>query len=369
VKWQKRQAAGEAGHGPRGEPGVEEFHAPEHHRHWQPHDRRVEEQQRRAARAKFWKRMRVLAVALAVALVLGGVGLAYYDVGDWTPLFREAKGELTSALVSNEVFKESDGCAFYDVELSNKSGQCVHCRLSIPLASSSFGKIPAVLVVTDIETGSKMVDLLPAQRKVVLIAPDYPSRGGLNFSGPGALFSALSLRRSAMRMVSDVLLAGDFLLTQKIVRRDRVVLLGVNLGAVVCAAAAAADDKQRFSEVVLVQGGADLKKLIVVNAERWKLPFGPAVAGGLGGWLFKPLEPMRYVAGIAPRPLTMYNAKSDSWMPLEQAQQLFDAASKPKHQVWLDGAHTEPEERAALVRLTARVFGEVAGPGAQTMGR
>ncbi|MCX7824906.1 MAG: hypothetical protein N2689_05050, partial [Verrucomicrobiae bacterium] len=339
------------------------------HRPWHPHDPRAEEQQRRAARVRFWKWVRVSAVVLAVVLVLGGVGLAYYDAGDWTPLFREAKGELTSALVSNEVFKESDGCAFYDVDLSNKSGHNAHCRLSIPLASSSFGKIPAVVVVTDPATGSKMVDLLPAQRKVVLIAPDYPSKASLNFSGPGALFSALSLRRAAMRMVSDVLLTGDFLLTQKIVRRDRVVLIGVNLGAVVCAAAAAADDKDRFSEVVLVHGGADISKIIAANAERWKLPFGPAVAASIGGWLFKPLEPMRYAARIAPRSLTMYNAKSGSWMPMEQAQQLFDAAAQPKKQVWLEGADADTSDQEALVRLTARVFGEIAGPGAQTLGR
>jgi hypothetical protein len=138
---------------------------------------------------------------------------------------------------------------------------------------------------------------------------------------------------------------------------------------VVCAAAAAADDKERFSEVVLVHGGADLSKIIAANAERWKLPFGPAVAGDIGGWLFKPLEPMRYVARIAPRPLTMYNAKSDSWMPLEQAQRLFDGAAKPKKQVWLDGADAETNDQAALLRLTARVFGEIAGPGAQTLGR
>ena len=50
-------------------------------------------------------------------------------------------------------------------------------------------------------------------------------------------------------------------------------------------------------------------------------------------------------------------------------QRLFDGAAKPKKQVWLDGADADTNDQAALLRLTARVFGEIAGPGAQTLWR
>jgi fermentation-respiration switch protein FrsA (DUF1100 family) len=148
------------------------------------------------------------------------------------------------------------------------------------------------------------------------------------------------------------------------VRHDHVSLVGVSIGATVAAAAAAADSKKQFAQVVLVQGGAGVGRILAHNAPRLGLPFSPEFCRDAGDWLFKPLEPARYVARIAPRPLTILAAKEDAFMPADATEALYSRAKDPKQVIWLEGPHVTPDEKTLITELSKRVFTELAKAGA-----
>jgi dienelactone hydrolase len=67
-----------------------------------------------------------------------------------------------------------------------------------------------------------------------------------------------------------------------------------------------------------------------------------AAALALGGAGFGPpaLDPARFVAGIAPRPVLFVNARDDETVPRAAAEALHAAAAEPKEIAWFDGTHT-----------------------------
>lgn len=301
---------------------------------------------------KFLKWMFII---IGVIALLGGGGLAFYDAGDWTPLFRADKGKLVGAPVTD--ITTVDEMTVYDVELSNDKGRHVMCRVSIPAAAGKRHTWPAVVLLAGTETGRKAVDRLPPQKNMMVIALDYPEVLKLDFSNEVATFKSVwEVREAAMHMVASVLLAGDFVAAQQMVNPERVALAGIGPGALICAAAAAADNQNQFTYVALLQAGAGIGGLIEANASRLKLPVPAVTAGHIGEWLFKPLEPGRYVSHIAPRPLTILNGKTDSWMPANAAQKLFDKAREPKKLIWLKGERASADDRSLLQDLANRVL-------------
>ncbi len=301
---------------------------------------------------KFLKWMFII---VGVIALLAGGGLAFYDAGDWTPLFRADKGKLVGAPVTD--ITTVDEMTMYDVELSNDKGRHVMCRVSIPAAAGKRHTWPAVILLAGTETGRKAVDRLPPQKNMMVIALDYPEALKLDFSNEVATFKSVwAAREAAMQMVANVLLAGEFVAAQQMVNPERVALAGIGPGALICAAAAAADNQNQFTYVALLQAGAGIGGLIEANASRLKLPVPAVTAGHIGEWLFKPLEPSRYVSHIAPRPLTILNGKNDSWMPANAAQKLFDKAREPKKLIWLKGERASADDRSLLHDLADRVL-------------
>jgi hypothetical protein len=301
---------------------------------------------------KFLKWMLVI---VGVFALLAGGGLAFYDAGDWTPLFRADKGQLQDAPITDMITE--DDTTLYDVKLSNGKGRHVLCRVSIPATGGKRGSWPAVVLLAGTETGRKAIEVMPRQKNMMIIALDYPPSLKLDFSSQATAFtSAWAAREAAMHMVSHVLLAGDFVAAQPMVNPGRVLLAGIGPGALICAAAAAADEHDHFSHVALLAGGGGIGGLIEANAQRLKLPLPAMTAGHIGEWLFKPLEPVRYIERISPRPLTMLNGKSDAWMPASAAQKLFDRAREPKKMIWLKGERSLPDDKALLLDLANRVL-------------
>lgn len=301
------------------------------------------------------KWFRRILIFIGVIVLLAGGGLAFYDAGDWTPLFRADKGKLNGAPVAD--ITTVDEMTVYDVELSNDKGRKAMCRVSIPATAGKRHTWPAVVLLAGTEAGRKAIDVLPPQKNMMVIALDYPPSLKLDFSNEMATFKSVwEAREAAMQMVANVLLAGDFVAAQQMVNQDRVALVGIGPGALICAAAAAADNQNQFSYVALFQAGTGISGMIDAKAKQLKLPILPIMAAHIGEWLFKPLEPGRYIEHIAPRPLTMLNGKSDTWMSAKAAQKLFDRAREPKKLIWLKGEHTSPDDKFLLHELASRVL-------------
>lgn len=68
-------------------------------------------------------------------------------------------------------------------------------------------------------------------------------------------------------------------------------------------------------------------------------PRAAALALGGGGFGPAEIDPARYVAGIAPRPLLMVNASHDELVSKQATETLFTAAREPKAIEWFEAGH------------------------------
>ena len=89
--------------------------------------------------------------------------------------------------------------------------------------------------------------------------------------------------------------------------------------------------------------------------ERYEGRWAGLAVGVLSGLLLRPVEPLRFVASISPRPLVMINGAEDEQVPRRNAELLFAAAREPKKQIWLESKHVRPEN----TELTKQIVGKL----------
>ncbi len=105
--------------------------------------------------------------------------------------------------------------------------------------------------------------------------------------------------------------------------------------------------------VVLLYGGADLPSLA-----RYRLRDRPAWEREFAAWGlalgFGDLEPGRWIARVAPRPVLFINGVRDELVGEANARLLQEKAGAPKTVVWLDTEHMQPDAEDLLVDLVGR---------------
>lgn len=116
----------------------------------------------------------------------------------------------------------------------------------------------------------------------------------------------------ARQSVLDLHRALDALSRVPGIDASRIAYVGFSLGAILGAAFCAAD--LRVGAAVLAIGGGG---------------FGP-----------HEIDPVRHVAGIAPRPILFVNAERDERISRAAAEALHAAALDPKETLWFDATHT-----------------------------
>ena len=161
----------------------------------------------------------------------------------------------------------------------------------------------------------------------MLLALDYPYQGKKSGLSTWEFLRRLpEMRRAMLDTVPAVMLALDYLSQRDDVDRRRVLLVGGSFGALVAPAVAAAEP--RFSAVAILFGAGDLESLLYANLEY------PAPLRGMLAWIgntvVSPLEPLKYVHRISPRPVFMLTGVEDSVMPERAAALLHEAAGQPK---------------------------------------
>ncbi|MEE8507502.1 MAG: acetylxylan esterase [Myxococcota bacterium] len=110
----------------------------------------------------------------------------------------------------------------------------------------------------------------------------------------------------------------DAVAGMRIIDESRIAYAGFSLGTIVGAIFCSVDSRPRAAALALGGGG-----------------FGPSE-----------VDPVRHVAGIAPRPVLFVNATHDATIPREASEALFEAAGEPKELLWFDGTHTQLPGRA-----------------------
>jgi predicted esterase len=89
-------------------------------------------------------------------------------------------------------------------------------------------------------------------------------------------------------------------------------------------------------------GAADLQSLMRAN-----LALPGAIAGPvswLGAVLTSPVEPLKYIGSVSPRPVYMLNGTGDPRMPEHCSRRLHEAARDPKTVRWIDTGHVNVRE-------------------------
>lgn len=153
--------------------------------------------------------------------------------------------------------------------------------------------------------------------------------------------------------VVDLRRAVDYLEQRPDCRPGKTGVIGTSMGGFIAAAFAGADT--RVQAPVLLFSGAD-----------WRLWFttgNPGVVGifyQLGNQLsldavvtaLDPLDPNKWVAKIAPRPVLMVHGDADDAVPPLTGQALYDAALDPKAMLWYHGGHGPDAAESGRVGYT-----------------
>ena len=116
----------------------------------------------------------------------------------------------------------------------------------------------------------------------------------------------------ARQAVADLRRTLDALAELDALDAGRVAYAGFSLGALAGALFCALDPRPRAAALALGGGG-----------------FGPPA-----------VDPARFVARIAPRPVLFVNARGDETVPRAVAEALHAAAGEPKDVAWFEGGHT-----------------------------
>jgi len=159
-----------------------------------------------------------------------------------------------------------------------------------------------------------------------------------NFRGTGASGGNLDL----LGWTRDLKAVIDYLCTLPEVDGSRLSLLGFSAGAAVSVFVASKD--KRASSVITCACPAEFKmddplptieRFRSIGAIRDK-DFPPAVEEWING--FRMVSPIKYVAGIAPRPLLLVHGNRDETVDISQAYKLYARAGEPKEIIVVDGA-------------------------------
>lgn len=216
-------------------------------------------------------------------------------------------------------------------------------------SGSEERRYPAVLLNDGRELDSRALDYLPGEfGDLVVLSLDYPEELPYTVSLGALLTRADTIRRAARSIPLAFSLAAAYLAGRGDVDSTRIAIAATSFAVPFAVIAAAAD--HRFRNVALIYGAGDLPDVLAAN-----LTFTPAFLRRPVAWLamrpFAELEPERYVASIAPRPIIMVNGIDDPQMPRAAVESLYAAARAPKTLIWLRTGHLMPSDTSLIRAL------------------
>ena len=277
-------------------------------------------------------RLLITLSALLAMVVVVYAALEIYRDQDQLSYFVDLKGEIAS--LRETVLEESPTHSLLQIDLRDDRGLEVVGYLKLPI--SDEGLFPALVALGGVRTGKNVLDYVEDTRGIAVLALDYPYDGKKSGLSVREFISKIpDIRQALFNTVPATMLAVDYLLQRDDIDPNRIVLVGGSVGALIAPAAGAAD--QRVDGVALLFGAGDLEAVFRAN-----IP-APAPLAALGAWVaavaVSPLEPLKYVGRISPRPLFMLNGTGDDRMPVRSSELLHEKAGEPKTVRWIDAGH------------------------------
>lgn len=245
-----------------------------------------------------------------------------------------------------------------EVRVESASGLGV--ELAIRRASATETPIrrrPLFLILGGHERGKGAAALIGDTRGAIFASLEYPFDGNHRANGLAVVAEIPAIRRAFYDTPPAVSIALDYLLARPDVDPTRVELVGASFGAPFATIAAARDP--RVTRLWLAHGGGDSRRLIDRGLERdvpWAIlryPLSVVANVVASGPRF---TPERWIAAVAPRPVTMLNATEDEKIPRESVELLYAAALDPKELVWLPGQHMQGNRPEVLKQVIDAVL-------------
>jgi hypothetical protein len=290
----------------------------------------------RSQKSKPWirwlRRFAVLAASAALLVMVVYTAGEIYKERDFLPYFLERTSPL--AEVAETVIEEHPDHRILQLRLENERGIWVEAHLKVPYQGDSAR--PVLITMGGAGTGRKPIDHLENTGDWLILALDYPYHGDEgNMSHWEFAQVVPEARRAMMETVPASRMALDYLWRRDDVDRERVVLAGGSLGALFAPALAAADE--RVSALAIIFGAGDLHELIRANLDMaW--PAKPVVSW-IGSVIVSPLEPLKYIGRVSPRPVFFLSGTEDEAMPVHFSRLLHEKAGEPKTIRWLPVGH------------------------------
>jgi len=296
-----------------------------------------------------WRGRLSLLAALALVLGTGYLVGERYAARDWLPWFRSQKGSLVSVTeVERQPVPEG---ALRLLQLADDRGLIVNVQVREPPPDER--PHPVLLTLGGINSGGRVAGMFPDTGRIMLVSIDYPYEGRRRRLSAWEFITRLpAMRRAVMLTPPATMLVLDYLYGRDDVDRQRIVLVGGSFGALLAPAAAAAES--RISGLAILLGAGDLQSLIEANIDV------PAPLEGPVAWavnlVVSPVEPLKYIHRVAPRPSLLVSGTGDRRMPEALGQKLHDQARQPRTSVWLEMGHAtleSPEFRALVAAALA----------------
>lgn len=277
-------------------------------------------------------------LSLIIVLTSFSIWFLYYWHKDDSQAFIANKGDVAEI---TENFKSEDSLfSNYEIQIKDSNGLIINCLVRSPKNKNQ--RYPGLLVMNGFDTGKDVISLFRSTEEAVLISFDWPYEGKRKFKGADIGPFLPRIRHAIIRSVSVVLTVIDYLATRKDVTPEKIFVVGASFGAPFAVNAAAVDP--RIKAVILLYGGGNIAKLIESSSTKQiKTAWGRKLLGWFVAGLLAPVEPLKYVDRISPRPLLMINGKNDQSIFGESAELLFEKAKEPKEIIWLETRHAKPK--------------------------
>jgi len=211
------------------------------------------------------------------------------------------------------------------ITFTGPAGKAVNGTFMRPKAD---GVYPCALVMHGLtnnkETAISLFGNRLVAKGVAILALDAPQHGS-NQPANKKYWNDTVYTVAVHQGVRNYRRALDYLTARPDIDKERIGVIGNSMGAIMCAITGSVDD--RIKAAALCVGGDPFLAIARTRSHPEDYDVSPSL----------------FIAHFSPRPVIMYNSKTDPVMVLPAAYLLQNAAKEPKQVVWFSGTHDVPE--------------------------